>query len=699
MPPDSRFGRSLAPQDARNAGLALSRGYTEVMLRPSIPDKNDAIEAAWQDVEKLLDEATQLGHTACATDEFHTQLLARAVRALAAWGGAIWLWKDAAHLTLSASHGLMADFLAEPRTREAHAAALRNQLERAARGPVELALASPLDRVVSSGSHTVLAVAAGSDNEYFAVLELFVDRDANPIERQSQMNVLAAFAEILNDFHRQRRITELGGVVAQLENVSEFSLQVQGRVDCRATCYVVANELRRVADCDRVLVLRGRRARLRVEAISGMENFDRRSPVVRAAERLALAVADDERSWWYAEDDRQDEEKTIAWQAYVDVTHVRVAAVVPLRVTATALDADRSPVVGVVVCERFERRPFGPVQRRGLELLCRHAGVAVGHTMDLEKLPLMGLARTLGRVSSLASPVSRVKMLLASLVAVVGLAVAAMWPVEFTIGAQGTLHPAQRRDIFAPSDGVVQEVGVKQGDTVAAGDVLLAMQNDELELEITRIFGELQTARRQLQAVQASRLDTVQSKPATRDARTDWAAEEERLKEVIRSLEVQHEHRQKQRQQLTVRSPISGELLTWDVERLLRWRPLKRGQRLMTVADVGGAWILEMRVADADVGHVLQAAQELNTPLPISYRTAAQPQRQWTASLMEISDWTETNETEGPYVRMTAKLQDASALGIRPGASASAQIHLGRRPRAYVWLRDLIEFARIQAWF
>jgi hypothetical protein len=144
---------------------------------------------------------------------------------------------------------------------------------------------------------------------------------------------------------------------------------------------------------------------------------------------------------------------------------------------------------------------------------------------------------------------------------------------------------------------------------------------------------------------------------------------------------------------------MAGRVLTWDIERQLRSRPLQRGQRLMSVARTDGPWLLEMHVADADVGHLLRAQRETGPELPVTFRLASEPGRVHTGTIKEVSQWAHPRGGEGTAVLVTASVAGPSSPDARPGANATAKITLGRRARAYVWFRDLWEFVRIRAWF
>jgi hypothetical protein len=468
---------------------------------------------------------------------------------------------------------------------------------------------------------------------------------------------------------------------------------------------VVANELRRLGDCDRVIVLARRGSRLRVEAISNLDHFDVRSAIVRAAEQLGAAFDAEARPRWFDDEEPNDADPSPVIRNFVEHSHSRTLGILPLCVepqhdrSGNQDGSGHGDWVGMILCERFVVRSFDLSDRRDLEELSRHAAVAISRAVALERIPLYRLLRASSRIDLLSPLGSRTKRALLVTLVILLLGCAAIWPVPFIISAAGSLQPANRREIFAPADGVVHELKLSKDGHVVAGDILVEIRSDEFELELTRLAGDLETNRRRLQTIQAARLESVRPGAAKGEPQGHLAAEEEQLKEIIRGLESQQAYRQKQREQLLVRSPISGQLLTWEVERLLRARPVRQGQRLMTIADVDDAWTLEMQIADSDVGHVLAAVKDQATPLKVSYRTAAHPELDQIGSLDKISDWTEVRETGRPTVIMTATIPKPDSLDARPGAMTSASIHLGRRPRAYVWFRHVIEYVRIHFWF
>ena len=107
--------------------------------------------------------------------------------------------------------------------------------------------------------------------------------------------------------------------------------------------------------------------------------------------------------------------------------------------------------------------------------------------------------------------------------------------VDFTVEGRGELVPAVRRDVFAPVDGVISEILVAHGDAVREGQELLILRRPQLDLERTRVLGELQTARKRLSSLQALRFGGNAATTEARDQYRQRTADEEEVKEQLAS--------------------------------------------------------------------------------------------------------------------------------------------------------------------
>jgi hypothetical protein len=116
------------------------------------------------------------------------------------------------------------------------------------------------------------------------------------------------------------------------------------------------------------------------------------------------------------------------------------------------------------------------------------------------------------------------------------------------------------------------------------------------------------------------------------------------------------------------------------------------------VADLTGPWVVEVRMPDDRVGHVLtfeeqQRAKGDDSPLAASFKVANEPESKHTGTVKRIALTTETDKTAGATVLVTVDFDRATipATELRPGAEVIAKIHCGRRSLGYVWLHQLWE--------
>jgi len=283
-------------------------------------------------------------------------------------------------------------------------------------------------------------------------------------------------------------------------------------------------------------------------------------------------------------------------------------------------------------------------------------------------------------------------LVLAGITAIV--AALSLAPADFSVEARGELQPLVSREIFAPDDAVVRELRAQSGARVAAGEVLLVLRKPALDLEFKRVWGELQTASKKLAAVESEQLLNRREDETQRKRYTELTAQQEELRAAIAGLQAQHAILRQQQSELEVRSPIAGELLTWNAEQLLAGRPVARGQVLLTVADLNGPWQLELRAPERRVRHLAEASHESAGGLDVSFALATNPGQILWGKLVRMGSRTEIAENEGAVVLLAADI-DRDEIGERvPGAGVVARIHCGRRAIGYVWFHDLIDAVR-----
>ena len=659
---------------------------------PATP-RLSAPEAMRQDIEALVEAIDRLSKQPLSAPEFHTAVLERVVPALAAVGGVVWTGDAGGALRREAAWQLdQIGLVGEAEQR--HLQLIRQALRAGEAKAVPPMAGHGGDGAAANPTGYLLLLSPIANGTGAAgLIEVFQRPGTTRAAQAGYQRFLAIVAELAGEFHSRLRLRELeqrAGLWGQFE---QFASRVHCKLDLKSVAFAIANEGRRLVGCDRLSVARMRGSRCRLLAVSGQDTFEKRANLIRRMEQLATAVVAGREPLWYAEDRGGiPPQVELLLEPYLDESHSRMVAVVPLFEPEDEDAPRRRPKpVGALVVERFEGGGDDDTLRARVDAVRRHGELAIHNALSHQSLPFFPVLRLLQKSRWLTQARQLPKTLLVLLLLAGAVAALVLVPADFEIGGRGELQPALRRDVFAPSDGVVDQLHVGHADAVAASDPLIALRRSELDFEFTRVTGELLTTQSELQTTRAR---YQQARPTSanaqdRDARNELAAKIKELEEREKSLNDQLKILQRQQEELVVRSPIAGEVLTWDVETLLDSRPVKKGQALLRVGDTAGDWVLEVRVPDDDVGHVLAARESLGHDLKVSFVLTTDPDTVHEGTVREIAKATETHETEGASVLVTVAFDRDQISQLRPGATVVPRIYCGRRAVGYVWFHDL----------
>ena len=652
-------------------------------------------EATWRRLEELLSNIAHLSESSEDAETFFTILLSQLVDVLAASSGIVWLANATGKFQPAAAVNTRELSLDENSTTDLQHRALIATVART--GQAELfgpgvAAGERLD-AINPTRWVILLQPLRSEGRCSGLIELFCTPDLSQTARQLLIEVLASVAELCADFDRRRRLHQLTGTRADWEKLDTLSRKVHRSLDLRETAFTLANDGRQFIGCDRVTVVVRRREQLQLLAISGVATPDRRSKVNRLIEKLATVVLAGGESLTYPSTSRQlpPQVKSVLHH-YLDAAPARSIDVVPLVLPD---ETNSSRPFGALIVEQVETE-FDEACRIRLEAVIPHAATALRNALHVAQIPGSRWLLNWWAPASLSS--SRLRRAAFAAIAIVVVAIGLL-PVDFTIESRGELQPAERREIFALNDGTVDEFLIGQHAAVQKCQPLFVLRNPQLELEFKRVFGEIETAGKRLAAVQAARSEGSTGQSATPVGSARLSGEETEVKAQLESLEQQLKLLKEQQAELTMRSPIDGQVLTWDVEQLLRDRPVQRGQALLTVANTSGAWKLELDLPDRRAGHLLQAQKAYGPDLNVSYVLITDPGQTYSDKISQVALSTEPTDTNNAAVRVTVDVQNGNIPQPRPGATVTAKIHCGRRALAYVWLHDLIDTIRTWIFF
>jgi multidrug efflux pump subunit AcrA (membrane-fusion protein) len=664
------------------------------------------IQQTKNEIRQLVNEIGQLAKHDLPPDQFYEAFLQRVVQALASEGGALWTMDDRAALKLEYQVNLpRSSVLDDPVAQRQHASLLKNILDNAQ--PTLVPPRSGSSDVAEAGNPSefllVLAVIK-VENEVRGVVEIFQRPGGGPTTQRGYLRFLVQMSELAGDYLKNRRLRHLGDRQTLWDNLEQFLDQLHRSLDVRNTAYTIVNESRRLIGCDRVSLTIRRGRTEHVAAVSGLDTLDRRADQVQRLGRLTHVVNRTGRSLWYTGGTADVAPQIEApLQAYLDESHATLLAVIPLlRPTASATDeqdarSSTNDVIGALVVEQLEDSHFHEGFRERVETVAHHSATALTNARDHEGLFLMPVWRALGQARWVVEARTLPKTLLIVILAAALLLSLIVVPADFDLAARGKLQPAVRRDVFARADGVVVEVPVHHEQVVETGDLLVRMTNDSLEVEIEKLIGRKRTIHERIRSVKRSQLNGR----LRVDDQNRLDGELLELLQVELGIDRELDLQQQTRDELAVRSPTNGQVVTWNVDKTLLRRPVRIGQVLMTVVDPSNAWELELYMPERRMGHIVAASQGSDEPLRATFILTSHPGHHFTGSILEIDRTAEIHGEEGNAVRLRVAIDKAELPELRTGTTVTAKVHCGRRSIGYVLFHELISTVqkKVLFWF
>jgi multidrug resistance efflux pump len=324
----------------------------------------------------------------------------------------------------------------------------------------------------------------------------------------------------------------------------------------------------------------------------------------------------------------------------------------------------RATVLGALCCERHGGVPVDPAELVVLEQLACCLAPVLALLRDRER---PWHQRLRAAATTRTAPWRRVP-----LAAAAGLAVAVLaWPAEVYLGGQARLEGAVQRVLSVPADGFVQQVHARPGDSVRAGQVLVELADQDLQLERQRW---------------QSQLAQHQDAWATANARADRAQlvqNQSRADEAQAQLDLVEARLQRGR----LVAPFDGLVVQGDLSQQLG-APVRQGDALMTLAPSDRFRVI-VEVDERDIAQIVlgQTGTVALTALPWQ----ALPLRVTRVSpVARAVDGRNVFEVEAALLQRPADL--------RPGLQGHARIDAGRAANGWRWTRRLVESARLALW-
>jgi biotin carboxyl carrier protein len=639
--------------------------------------------------------------------ECRQEYLALVTKQVAAYAAALWHLSSNGVLALVAQLGLSATGVTRDRSLSERNIHRLLEVARSARpashddSPNNLAAAPralPLAELAPKpGARGVLMAPIVALGRCCGVLEVFVEHLPKARERTTLLEFLCECGTLMAQrppFCRGAQ--EPPERVWTLEQFDQSLALLHRSLELGQVGHAAVNEGQRLLGCDRVSLCLARGGSAVPVAISGQAQINRASAAVRCIARLAEACIRG----------RQEIRAPEGGEAHLPeiqqllLQHAQAGGgrsvwVVPLAEPVQPDDTtgEGNPFAAMVF-EGFTQELTEVASSSTSAMFLRHVGLALCNTRAHRSIIRRLAARIIGVSGSRRAGLSR--WLLAGLLTLAAGAALAIVPSEYRVEGKGRLVPSLKRRAFAPVDAEVVELLVKGGETVRAGQPLLVLRNDELELALLAARNKLAEREQQIEALKAETDEAVR-----RGARAD---ELTRLRGRIAQARVEHlgagermAALERQIDELTVRAPIAGTVASFRLEESLLGRPVRRGDVLLEVMDESSDWRLEASVAEHHMGHVLNALRQAPPPKARCVLATA-PDAPFSGYVAEVATRTTVLPDQGTAVELHVELEQGATIERRIGAEAVVKIDCGQRSLGYVLFGDFLDLLRRTIW-
>ncbi|MCP4375641.1 MAG: HlyD family efflux transporter periplasmic adaptor subunit [bacterium] len=446
-----------------------------------------------------------------------------------------------------------------------------------------------------------------------------------------------------------------------------------------AAAMSLCNEMASTWKCERVSlgVLKGRY--VQACAVSGTEKISRKMKLIQDIEAVM--------------EESLDQDIEVILPVSQEASYVSRSASElsrrhgPSAIVSLPLRRD-GKCVGVITLERLAENPFTAEQIEALRLTCE---LATPRLMDLHRTDRwFGAKMARGMRSGLGVLVGAkhtwLKMI--AILVFAFLAFAILVKGDYTASGDMTLQVRVQHVIPAPFEGILKTVNVEVNQKVIAAG-----------LEGETILAEMDTAelREQLAAARADRSRAVNQAQQARNENKQaqvQIAENDILKADANI------HLLEQRISMSsIKSPISGTVVSGDLKRHLG-RRYELGKELFQVARIENMRA-ELLVSEDQIAEVMEKYEEsLRDPNAgkVRGRLAAlgHAGRYFDFVVERITPVAIPSEGKNVFPVRVKLLKPARWM--QPGMTGVAEIHIDRRPYAYIWTRRLVNWIRMKLW-
>ncbi|HYV34889.1 MAG TPA: hypothetical protein VE988_04240 [Gemmataceae bacterium] len=696
---------------------------------PEQQNESSLIEQARRQINRLAEEIAHLSDADLAPSDYYGEFLQRVLQALAAPAGAVWLLTQQGNLQLQYQINMREVGLDRSEEgRESHDELLRTVLTKSqpVMVPPRAGLGQADGNRAAPGNPTdfmILLAPIVVDKHTAGVVEIWQDPKRGPDAQRGFLQFLVKMAGLAAGYARNAQLRQMVGQQQVWTQLEAFARQIHNSLNPTEVAYVVANEGRRLVECDRVSVGLRHGRKVKVEAISGADVVEKRSNLVQLMRKLFDAVIQwgDKLVFTGTKDDSLPPNVYKALDAYLAESTSKTLVVLPLRDEREA--ESKKPPRSVIMMEAFDPPVAQEQLIARLEVIGKHAAPAFYNAIEYKRIPFRFIWLPVAKVQDGLG--GKAKAITATVLACVVVLLASMIivPYPLKMEANGQVLPRERPFVYPQAQGVIDSfaANLKQNSQVSKGQELVHLISPELSQQMIDLDSEIASLKKQLEAARQEQVRDGGKNTQLTITRIKLEGDlkgKENLRTQMQELYVFDKNRPGR---ISLRSPTDGVVLTSDFPRLVG-STVKESQPVLQIGRYDPKrnklddWEVELKIPQKHIGQVLMAFEYLKTDeLEVDILLSSEPTRKFKGRLKrdkiaaEATPNKDANNESEPvtmaWVRLTgpgiAVDDELPVDRLKSGAEVRTRIRCGNHAMGYSLFYGVWEFfyEKVVFWF
>lgn len=604
---------------------------------------DDARSKYARQIEEAFESAGKLAGSALPPTDFYREFLNRTLSAIDAPAGAVWLRTPQGFLQLACQENIdKMNLDARRGGRQCHNEVLRQVFQAAPPRPVLLepngrmapgpGEPGPVPPANLTDHFTLFAPIVTPEKQTLGILEVFQDATHDPRMYPTFLNYTFQMAGYASQYHSFSNARVAAGIEKTYAQVESFARTIHSSLNPTEVAYHVANEGRKLIECDRLCVgIRHDRRRVTVEAVSGADVVEKASTHVRRLRLLMQAVLQwgETLTFKGEKDAGLPPDVSEALDDYLHESQPKLLIVQPVR-DEREKDTHK-PARGVLVMECFNPPELIDPLLQRLEIVTKHAAPALYNAAEMKRVPLKFLWWPIAKLQEGIGGKSR--FIAAGVAVLLALLVSAMIliPAPLRMEAKGQMLPVEIAKIYPPREGTVRDIRKKPTETLNPGDELVTLYSDQLADE----YGRAKAEWREQNDLVAEYTKQLQLPSLTKEDKSRIGAEKTVAEGRARKAWGDMEALNQQYNRVSTDPKIKGQentrgpgyfraiapdfgpvargagdkwtVLNDDRRESLLGRTMRPNEDMLRIAHLEGPWHLELKIPQRNVGQVLRA--------------------------------------------------------------------------------------------